>query len=76
MNRSEKKLLSIAPGSTGVNVIQNDIAFAIREFKAVMKTSGKLSTIKTFFEKKSTEKKRKMDSAKFEQYVQDKRSKK
>ena len=76
MTRNEKKTLSIVPGSIGVNVIYGDIAFAIKEFKTNVKSSGKLASIKTSFEKKSTEKKRKMDAAKFEQYIQDKRSKK
>lgn len=75
MNRSEKKLLSIVPGSTGVNVIYGDIAFAIKEFKTNVKASGKLAAIKTFHEKKSVEKKRKMEAAKFEQFLQDKRAK-
>lgn len=76
MNRNEKKLLSIVPGSTGTKVVDRDLSFAIREFKSAVKASGKLASIKTFFEKKSTAKKRKMDAAKFEQFVNDKRSKK
>lgn len=76
MNKIEKKLLSIVPGSIGTKVVDRDLPFAIREFKATVKSSGKLSAIKTFFEKPSTAKKRKMDAAKFEQYVKQKRSNK
>jgi len=73
MTKSEKKFLSITPGTLGVNVINNDIAFALREFKSLMKRSGKLNNIKKCYVKPSIRRKEKLDSAKFKQYLKTKR---
>lgn len=73
MTRTEKKFLSIKPGTLGVNVVNNDIAFALKEFKTIIKRSGKLNAIKKCYVKPSIRRKEKLDSAKFKQYLKTKR---
>jgi len=73
MTRAEKKFLSINPGTLGVNVVNNDIAFALREFKTMIKRSGKLNSIKKCYVKPSIVRKEMVDLAKFKQSIKLKR---
>ena len=70
MNIQDKKLQTIIPGfSTGVNVVDGDISFAMGEFKRVMKDSNKLLSVydNRCYVKPSVTKRKMIDTAKFNQ---------
>jgi ribosomal protein S21 len=68
MNKQQKIHKSILPGhALGVRVVNNDIAFALRQFKMKVKDSDKLALLKTRkeFEKPSVTRRKQLIKARY-----------
>ncbi len=76
MNKSQKYHLSILPGCpNGVNVVENDVNFALKVWKRQMKSSGVVQALKDRreYKKKSVIRRDEIIKASYIQYHNSKR---
>jgi len=67
MKLQDKQLATIIPGSIGVNVIDGDLSYAMREFKKQIKDTEVIQNLynNKYYTKPSVSKRKMLDNAKF-----------